>query len=140
QPVAVNISGKKANAEFRTVAANTNLPVSTILKDERQRKRKAITYLTALEASKIGLDKSIKSFEPIAPCTNPDCFKAKSPTTYERYDTGDENGQNLKYRKKHHISEITVTDESGKRSVYGVPVYNVSQAEYSFAIGKPGTY
>lgn len=36
------------------------------------------------------------------------------------------------YRKAHHISEVSVTDRSGQRYVYGIPAYNTVQKEYSF--------
>ncbi|OCX53372.1 hypothetical protein BEL04_03465 [Mucilaginibacter sp. PPCGB 2223] len=42
-------------------------------------------------------------------------------------------------RKPHHISEITVTDDGGKRMVYGIPVYNLQQDEYSFTVGSSYT-
>ncbi len=40
-------------------------------------------------------------------------------------------------RKPHHISEITVLDNEGKRLVYGVPVCNVIQQEITFAVNHP---
>ena len=36
-------------------------------------------------------------------------------------------------RKAHHISEVTITDDAGKRMVYGIPVYNYVQEEYTFS-------
>ncbi|THU40044.1 DNRLRE domain-containing protein [Niastella caeni] len=40
-------------------------------------------------------------------------------------------------KNAHHISEITVTDDGGKRMVYGVPVYNRGQYEASFSVEGP---
>lgn len=40
--------------------------------------------------------------------------------------------------KDHHISEVTVTGADGARNVYGIPAYNWSQTDVSFAIGKNG--
>ncbi len=37
-------------------------------------------------------------------------------------------------RKNHHISQITVTEDDGKRYVYGIPVYNLVQKDYSFSV------
>ncbi|ABG58792.1 hypothetical protein [Cytophaga hutchinsonii] len=37
-------------------------------------------------------------------------------------------------RKAHHISEVRVTDQSGSRYVYGIPAYNISQQEITFAV------
>jgi hypothetical protein len=39
------------------------------------------------------------------------------------------------YRKGHHIGEVTVTQEDGSRLIFGLPVYNISQAEVSFSKG-----
>lgn len=41
------------------------------------------------------------------------------------------------YRRPHHLGEITVTDNSGQRMVYGIPVYNVKQQEVTFSVNKP---
>ncbi|WP_205509785.1 hypothetical protein [Longitalea arenae] len=141
QPVAIDISGKTANAKFRLPGSFQDI-TSTIAKTQKQKKRTAISYLTALEASQAGLDKDIKSFAPInyTETGTYDWGTCHKPTpnspSIARYESGDEG---IIYRKKHHISEITVTDEGGKRSVYGIPVYNAQQNEYSFAIGQPGS-
>jgi hypothetical protein len=37
-------------------------------------------------------------------------------------------------KNAHHISEITVTDDGGKRMVYGIPVYNRGQYEATFSV------
>nr|WP_295877187.1 DUF5977 domain-containing protein [uncultured Chitinophaga sp.] len=39
------------------------------------------------------------------------------------------------YRKPHHISEIDVLNNDGRRYVYGIPVYNLQQEEASFSVG-----
>jgi hypothetical protein len=39
-----------------------------------------------------------------------------------------------KFRKDHHISEIDVLNNDGRRYVYGIPVYNLAQREATFAI------
>ncbi|GAO44440.1 PA14 domain-containing protein [Flavihumibacter petaseus] len=38
------------------------------------------------------------------------------------------------FRKAHHLSEISVLNNDGKRYVYGVPVYNLIQKEATFAV------
>jgi hypothetical protein len=40
------------------------------------------------------------------------------------------------FRKASHISEIDVLNPDGKKYVYGIPVYNASQAEVSFNVNK----
>lgn len=39
------------------------------------------------------------------------------------------------YRKDHHIGEVTITQEDGSRMVFGLPVYNIEQAEVAFSKG-----
>ncbi len=136
QPVAVNINKKTAEARFRLPGNNNIQAASTLRKDNKQKRRTTITYLTALEASRAGLDKNITSYTPNTyNCSTPfapqSCHPLTPQPTISR--VGD-------YRKANHISEITVTDEGGKRSVYGIPVYNTKQTEYSFAIGDPSKY
>lgn len=38
------------------------------------------------------------------------------------------------FRKEHHISEINVLNPDGRRYVYGIPVYNLGQKDYTFAV------
>ena len=138
QPVALDINGKTATGNFRINNTNGILPVSTIQKTDKQKKRIAISYLTAKEATVAGLDKKINSYPFLYPSETPkQCHGLGTPKAEDRTGAGEEGKQ---YRKQHHISEITVTDEGGKRSVYGIPVYNAGQTEYSFAIGNPSKY
>ncbi|HWJ29418.1 MAG TPA: hypothetical protein VNS32_22960, partial [Flavisolibacter sp.] len=73
------------------------------------------SYLTAYQASLHGLDKVIKNDANSKPIGRFDGVVKKS----------------------HHISEVTVTDEGGNRSVYGIPVYNKTQQEITFSIDPP---
>ena len=76
------------------------------------------SFLTHNERLAYGLEKEIRNFEPITSNT-------------------------LKYTKheypnskiNHHISEITITNNDGKRMIYGIPVYNHFQKEVSFNVG-----
>ncbi|MES2111916.1 MAG: hypothetical protein V4577_24380 [Bacteroidota bacterium] len=123
----VSISGKTANPGFTTGS------LSSLQKQNRAIKHTEISYLTAEEASKAGLDKTIQSY-PLYEDGDfhlPASHKPVPQNSYPRFDDV--------YRKKHHFSEITVTDGGGKRMVYGLPVYNVKHTEYSFAAGSAGT-
>jgi hypothetical protein len=95
------------------------------LTSSRAKRTQVVSFLTADEASVVGLDKQIKSYNK---------------------DTVLDNGNNLKYtsiartseyRKGHHISEIDVTEANGKRYVYGVPVYNICEKDFTFSVGSP---
>jgi hypothetical protein len=126
QPLAVSISGKTANAQF------TNNTLTKLQKTNRAVSRTVVSYLTAAEAARAGLDKVIKNY-PLYDAANfqPPANHTPVPaSTFQRADNG--------YRRQHHLSELIVTNESGKRLVYGLPVYNVKQTEYSFAVGSKG--
>jgi hypothetical protein len=125
-PLAVSISGKTANGAF------TGYGMPDLKKTTRERKGNIISYLTAEEASKAALDKVIYqyNFNDFGNFQLPVGNKPVPFSTLSRVDNV--------VRQKHHISEITVTDMAGKRMVYGIPVYNIRQDEYSFAIGARG--
>jgi hypothetical protein len=132
QPLEVSINGKTANASF------TNNTLDSLVKTHRQVNQTQVSYLTAGEASKSALDITINNypFYDISNFTPPLNHQPIPSDSIKRVDNN--------YHKKHHISEITVTDGSGKRMVYGTPVYNITQSEYSFAVGSgysilPGT-
>jgi len=123
-PVAVQIGNTTANNNFAGYGAIN----STIQKQKRQAQNTAISYLTAVEASKRGLDKTLSAYafndySATVPFTPP---VSSTPTTIIR---------NSGYRKDHHLSEMTVTDGGGKRMVYGTPVYNSLEEDYTFAVG-----
>ena len=89
------------------------LQIPNPLKREKRDKRtSSISYLTAAQAQKYGLEKTING-------------------------DSENNGRITGKRKAHHISEITVADNEGKRMVYGIPVYNWEQQEVSFSIQNP---
>ncbi|MBS1525838.1 MAG: hypothetical protein JST19_09340, partial [Bacteroidetes bacterium] len=122
QPLEVSITGKTANASF------TNASLTNLVKSQRQVNQTEVSYLTASEAANSGLDKQINVY-PMYDISNfslPASNKPAPSSTINRVSS---------YRKSHHISQMTITDGSGKRMVYGIPVYNISQAEYSFAVG-----
>jgi hypothetical protein len=126
QPLEVSITGKTANAAF------TNASLTNLQKTSRQKSSDVISYLTAEEAAKAGLDKDIRnySFNDVANFQLPVNHKPVPVSHLPRVDNA--------YHQKHHISEITVTNPTGKRLIYGIPVYNTKQSEYSFAIGAKG--
>lgn len=129
-PLAVNYTGKHALATFRDSTPNFRSSLSTgvIKKTTRQLKRTEISYLTAQDAANYATEMNINSYAVIDTDFVPPAPYAKPvvETSIPRVSGA---------RKGHHISEITVTDDGGKRMVYGVPVYNLSQDEYSYAVG-----
>jgi hypothetical protein len=156
-PVKIDLdpAGKHAYANFNASTDNTR-----IQNNQRQAAKTVVSFLTAEEAAHGGLDKNIDNYllntdEPGAPFdasqdgwplkpvpveSLPRVDPAKGSagavsSTYPELLDANPDPDNYPVRKKHHISEVTVTDGGGKRLVYGVPVYNVKQDEYSFAAG-----
>ncbi|WP_153799836.1 hypothetical protein [Foetidibacter luteolus] len=99
----------------------TSLPVAAGTLAPRQKRTQVVSFLTAAEASRAGLDTSINSIKTL---NNPQAGQQlvwPSPRV-----SG--------YRKSHHISQINVTEADGQRYIYGIPVYNIKQADYTFSI------
>ncbi|MBK8712543.1 MAG: hypothetical protein IPL97_11820 [Niastella sp.] len=110
---------KKYQQDFSLTKDNT--------KKKRDKRTQVITYLTARDAEKVGLDKSIYSFTEnmfkLGTCNDP-LYK----TAIRRYNPGDPNY----YRKGHHLSEVDVLEGDGKRYIYGLPAYSVRQKDVTF--------
>jgi hypothetical protein len=130
-PVAVhlktNISdvleGAAASDKLRTKTSEGEQ--TTILKrDKREVRNTTFSYLTAKEASNHALDKTLNDYDPDFVVIS-GCSGGGIRNTFSR--TGG-------YRKRHHLSEITITGDDGKRSIYGIPVYNIKQEEASFSV------
>lgn len=112
----------EAKAELRD-KYNKAYPLYTPLQRmQRDRRNTTFSYLTASDASKFGLDTAIYSY-PYNQLLVGSC--SATPLAISRVSD---------IRKAHHISEITETDQQGKRFVYGIPVYNLKQDEVSFSI------
>jgi len=91
---------------------------------ERNKRTQVINFLTAEETSLVGLDKAIKSYDNftfIDPVTDTLIY-----TTIPRVDG--------LIRKAHHISQINVTESNGRRYIYGLPVYNIKQKDFTFSV------
>jgi hypothetical protein len=105
----------------RTITANT-------LRRERDKRTQVISYLPAMEAAAAGLDRVIKSYDvnsfPATTCN----------TNYRTIKRVDRVGTGV--RQAHHLSEITVLNADGRRYVYGIPVYNISQTEVTMSTAK----
>ena len=103
-------SNAKSFESFKDRVGVTAIPAQ-IKKEERESRIYPFSYLTAQQATKYALDKKINDESRI-----------------------------LNHRKDHHFSEVTITDNEGKRMVYGIPVYNITQEEVSFSVARPGNY
>lgn len=90
---------------------------------ERNKRTQVVNFLTASEATLAGLDKTIKSYD------NKNFLDNVTDTLL--YESIQRVGG---IRKPHHISQINVTESNGKRYIYGVPVYNVIQKDFTFSV------
>jgi hypothetical protein len=120
------IEGAEASDRLRTKATPDGESESTnVLKRAKREVRNTnFNYLTAKEAANHGLDKIIKDYDPDSLVLN-NCNPAGVRNTFNRVSD---------YRKGHHFSEITITGDDGKRSVFGLPSYNTYQEEVTFSI------
>lgn len=89
----------------------------------RNKRTQVVTILNATDASTAGLDKYIKSYDNSVYLDNVADTLKYVPISR----VGD-------YRKAHHISQINVLEGNGKRYVYGVPVYNLIQKDFTFSV------
>ncbi|MCF6406419.1 hypothetical protein L3C95_26220 [Chitinophaga filiformis] len=127
--VSVKVSNKSASGNLKDIY-ETYAATNPYKKNGRQVRRTPISYLTAKEAVNAALDRDIKNF----PFNNYGSFSPVScngvkPELLSRCS---------QYRKPSHISELTVLGDDGRRMVYGLPVYNIKQDEYTFAIKPSG--
>lgn len=93
-------------------------------KKVRDKRTQVITFLSADEAVRVGLNKTRPSINAFADTANTyfGCVRGRVDSLPRI------NEQML----PHHLSEINVLSQDGKRYVYGLPVYNLSQVEVSF--------
>ena len=91
-------------------------------RNARQKRNEVISILSAEQASKYGLEKTINNY-PL--------------NTFTMAATGSYSGATPIVRTSnpaHHISEIAVNRADGARYIYGIPAYNMTKEEVSFAI------
>ncbi len=108
---------------------NINLTQTPVI-SQRNKRTQVVNFLTAGEASVAGLDKIIKSYNIVS--TNGNFFDNTADTLL--YTSIARVGS---YRLAHHISQINVTEGNGKRYVYGLPVYNTTQKDFTFSVNPP---
>lgn len=99
----------------------------TVLKRSRRERRNDVwQYLTGREASKQGLEKNIVSYKRGVGQirVSKDATDCAIDSTLSR----------IRYKKAHHLSEISIVKPDGSRYVYGIPAYNVLQKEVSFSV------
>lgn len=91
---------------------------------KRQRRNQVINTMRADEATDYALEKQIKNYT----------INSFSLTSKGNYSIGNLINRTGTDRKAHHISEITSFRSDGMRYVYGIPAYNTTREDVSFAI------
>jgi hypothetical protein len=117
---AVNPVLERFNEEGKKIGEQNMLEPVTA--SGRNKRTQVISFLTATEASTIGLDSKIRNYDATT-------IVAGDTLKYASMDRADGT-----YRRNHHISEINVTENDGKRYVYGLPVYNLYQKDYTTTV------
>ena len=92
---------------------------------DRKKRTQVTSFLTAQEAGNIGLDTKIKVYSS----------EPQNILTIDKKLVFAEIDRISDYRKAHHISQINITEADGKRYIYGIPVYNQIQKDFSFTVG-----
>jgi hypothetical protein len=85
---------------------------------QRDKRNQSISWMTSDEASRFGLETTIKNY-------------TLNTFTGNNYAVIQRSGG---YRKPHHLSEVTTLREDGVRYVYGISAYNIEQNEVSFGV------
>jgi hypothetical protein len=119
--VHVGLNKLEAKSELHSKNNDAYTVFNPLTKTGRQVRRTGISYLTGNEASAMG---DAAQYLTSYPENKRAGFVPQIPvggTSTSRSSRGDK------------ISEFTVTGDDGKRMVYGIPVYNNFQEEYSFA-------
>lgn len=109
---------------YNTAGEKTSVVKLGALDYKRKKRAQVISYLTAAEASNVGLETSIKNYTP---------GMTGGQLTFAPLSRIDDK------RKAHHISEIDVLEPDGKRYVYGIPVYNIRQKDFTFSVNNTET-
>jgi len=119
-----SLLGATAENKFTTKSNENGITINSVLtRNKREVRNTTFSYLTAQEANFHALDKNIKSYNPDSLVLS-NCSSGGIKNTLSR---------TSEYRKKNHISEITITGDDGKRNIFGIPVYNTYQEEVSFS-------
>jgi hypothetical protein len=127
--VQLNQSGPDVTAQsIFTNGGNVNSYISgNLKKTQREKRNRSFNMLTASEATNFALDKTINSYPYDKSVYDSGCASQAGITQYPRMS-----------HPAFHTSEITVTNDDGRRFVYGIPAYNTLQKEVSFAVQPPG--
>ncbi|SHL81660.1 hypothetical protein SAMN05444266_10590 [Chitinophaga jiangningensis] len=121
--VSVPLNGNGTFAQLKNPKTYAT-SAGTLKKETRQIRNTAVSFLTNKEAYASPVNRVIPNYPLLE-----DGFKPVTCSPAPAQSISRLGG----YRQGHHISMFTVTSSAGARSVYGIPVYNISQDEYTVA-------
>lgn len=120
-PTVEPVLEKFVNGDY--INPSGSVSISSVAQPAGRNKRTQVTsFLTASEATVAGLDKMIRSYN------QEELYSSTGLLQYDSMPRIDA------HRLSHHISQINVTEGSGMRYVYGIPVYNILQRDFTFTI------
>ena len=135
KPVYVHINGaQQAKDEFRFEKKNPDESIDPISINQktwhrdftkRARRNQHMSFLTAAEADKVGVDRKMKSYTLLFSNNETGWDQLKNSTPINRLDEN---------RGANDPSEYTVVNPGGMRYVYGIPAYNFKQRDVTFNI------
>lgn len=125
EPVAVNVQTIPDNAVTtrELVAPHSKKTAANMHRAKRDKRNNLMQGLNAMEALSGSLDKQIQHY-PLNQLVLKNCAGGYPQQISRLAHAG----------RRHHLSELTVTAEDGKRMIYGIPVYNRVQREVSFSV------
>ncbi len=135
-PLRVKLKPKKDHAERNFDIFSPTLQQQPTLninekqyKKSRETRYKSFSFLNAAEAKVHALNKSINSYPVnnlvLAGCDNPSQYGNTFIQKISR-----------STKSAHHMSEVTVVDEQGKRFIYGIPSYTNLHKEVTFSVSE----
>ncbi len=138
----------KTGDEYNAVS-----PVGGGARTKRDIRNTYVESLTAEQAKKYGYESSMNLYDKNAFVIDANVRAVKKSTTTSNIDRTSKsyllNSVNTTVNIPHHLSEISVTNTSGAKYTYGIPVYNVykktvlfnasNRTEAAFGTGFPGT-
>ncbi|MDI9363592.1 MAG: hypothetical protein QM541_01480 [Flavobacterium sp.] len=107
------------------VASGNRSLLKNLVLPKREKRTQVTTMLTAADATQVGLEKYIRTYKIGNSLFDP----IDHHIVYDSFPRVDDT------RKKHHISEVDVLEQSGMRYVYGLPVYSLTQKDFTFSVG-----
>jgi hypothetical protein len=143
KPVLTNINATQVAALNPLAGASSSSAISkgAITRSKRDRRNSNVSYLTAEEANRFGVEKTIRTY-PQNAFSIDQTSKLETGFTAINRITGTSSDiidptvfSSIPINRSgipHQLSEISITKDNGSRYVYGIPVYNKIKKKVAF--------